>query len=106
MTSANRFWLAWTILILLWAFLCTSNIFAMTFKEYINQPITITETKGELRLKWHNFFGCDLFKPYFAIKDLEDSFTVFTALDLGRLKGRLHFGNNYKSIEYKFKYEF
>jgi len=101
-----EYWLCWIIMILFWIFLWTKPTFPMTFKEYINMPIQTVESKDELRIKWKDFLGIDLFQPYFVIRDVEASFREFTAIDFGRLKGRLRFGNRYKEVEYKFKYEF
>lgn len=106
MITVLKVWLVWLALFLLWLIFTPSTCRAMDFKEYINMPITTTQTKGELRIEWNDFFGWDLFRPYFAIKDMEHSFTNFTALDMGKLKGRLRFGDWYKTVEYKFKYEF
>jgi hypothetical protein len=87
-------------------FLNPKRCFAMDFKEYINSPIITEKTSKELRIEWNSVFGFDVFKSYFAVKDLEESFRNYTALDLGKFKGRLKFGDNYKSIEYKFIYKF
>lgn len=86
--------------------LFVSNSHAMGFKEYINSPIKTEETKNELRIEWRNVFGFDVFKSYFVVKDLEESFRNYTAINLGEFKGRLKFGESYKSIDYRFTYKF
>ncbi len=83
-----------------------SKAYPSDFTNYINQPVKTTDDKKELRIEWNNFFGFDMFKGYFAIKDLEDSFREYTAINLGQFKGRLKIGSDYKQIEYKFKVEF
>lgn len=96
--------LAILFLMLMWLYPLSS--FASPFTDYINTPIVKEQSKGELRIQWRNLFGWDVFKSYFAIKDLEDTFREYTAVNFGQLKGRLRIGENYKVIEYKFKYEF
>lgn len=86
--------------------LCPLSSFGSNFTDYINSPIVHEQSKNELRIQWREVFGCDIFKSYFVIKDLEDSFREYTAINFGQLKGRLRIGENYKAIEYKFKYEF
>ena len=109
MFTWKEFWiftLIWMALFLGWMFFIPFPNYASDFTDYINQPISAIDERKELRIEWNNFFGFDMFKSYFAIKDLEESFREYTAINLGQFKGRLRIGDNYKSIEYKFKIEF
>jgi hypothetical protein len=79
---------------------------AMTFKEYINQPCIKEQSNNDIRIEWEQYIGGDIWKGYFLIKDIETDIKEHTVIKVGRLKGKLNFGNDYKYIEYRFQYKF
>ena len=91
-----------TLLILLFS----SNSYAMTFKEYINQPIYKTQTKSELRAEWRNALGWDAFSFVISLKDEQERLLGKTKVTFWGIGGKLQVDNSYKKIEYVFKYKF
>lgn len=104
--NGNKAKLLIGLLLIMFYLWFASLVFAMDFKEYINTLDTKKDIKNELRIEWHNMLGIDIFKGYFAIKDLENTLREYTAINCANFKGRLKFADNYRAIEYKFSLKF
>lgn len=48
-------------------------------------------SKDELRGRWHNFVGWDLFLPYFKAEHVEEWVAEKTAVEIFKMKGRAEF---------------
>lgn len=62
------------------------------------------EEKRVIREQWKQFFGLDIWYPYFKAKEIEDWISVSTKVEMFNFKGRIKFEHN--QIKYTFKTQF
>ncbi len=62
------------------------------------------EEKRLIREQWKQYFGLDIWYPYFKAKEIEDWISDSTKVELFHFKGRMKFENN--QIKYTFKGRF
>ena len=59
-----------------------------------------------LRRQWQDLLGVDVFMPYFKVKEAEDFIADKTKVTLFNMKGKAHFNESRKQVEYIFKKRF
>ncbi len=64
------------------------------------------EERKNLRKQWEEFLVVDIFMPYFKLKELEDFVSDKTRVNLFSMKGKAHFNESKKQVEYTFKKKF
>lgn len=62
--------------------------------------------KKELRRQWQDLLGVDVFMPYFKMKEAEDFISDKTKVTVFNMKGKAHFNESSKQVEYIFKKRF
>jgi len=100
-----------TITILISSLLVIVNLYAYNdFKDYVNSPTKTEEkTKDEIRIDWEEFFGYDVFLPYFKLELFRKSIQTKYSFEYKNFCTRLETDNilskNY-SIYYKLIWRF
>jgi len=84
------------------------NIF-LSFGDWLNNTAYAASamqqyTKKQIRQEWQNFFGVDVFSPYFKYKETEEKVKEKTSVQVFKLKGSAEFSAD--KIEYTFKVKF
>lgn len=79
------------------------------FLEWINSqayaaPVNKKFSKKELRERWKEIFGWDVFYPYFKTEEMKDWVKDKTKVNIFKIKGKAKFHN--KGVKYIFKMEF
>ncbi|HNQ50998.1 MAG: hypothetical protein PHS64_00745 [Candidatus Omnitrophica bacterium] len=62
--------------------------------------------KKQLRRQWQDLLGVDVFMPYFKMKEAEDFISDRTKVTVFNMKGKAHFNESKKQVEYIFKKKF
>ncbi|MCU0650864.1 MAG: hypothetical protein MUC52_01340 [Candidatus Omnitrophica bacterium] len=62
--------------------------------------------KDQLRRQWQELLGVDVFMPYFKVKEAQDVVESKTKVTLWGMRGKAHFNENSKQVEYIFKKRF
>lgn len=84
------------------------NIF-MSFGDWLNNTAYAASaiqqyTKKQIRKEWNDFFGIDVFSPYFKYKETEEKIKEKTSVEVFKLKGSAEISAD--KIEYTFKVKF
>jgi hypothetical protein len=80
-----------------WAWL-NSKTFVKSFDQDLE--------KKELRRQWQDTLGVDIFMPYFKVKDAEDYLSNKTKVSVFSFRGKAHFNESKKQVEYIFRKRF
>lgn len=64
------------------------------------------DEKAKLRNQWQELLGVDVFMPYFKVKEAEEMVSNKTKVTLFSMKGKAHFNESKKQVEYIFKKRF
>ena len=64
------------------------------------------DEKAKLRNQWQELLGVDVFMPYFKVKEAEEMVANHTKVTLFSMKGKAHFNESKKQVEYIFKKKF
>jgi hypothetical protein len=62
--------------------------------------------KVQLRRQWQDLLGVDVFMPYFKVKEAEEYLTDKTKVTVFDFRGKAHFNESKKQVEYIFKKRF
>ena len=62
--------------------------------------------KNILRTQWQELLGVDVFMPYFKVKEAEEMVSNHTKVTVFSMKGKAHFNESKKQVEYIFKKRF
>jgi hypothetical protein len=62
--------------------------------------------KQQLRQQWHDLVGVDVFMPYFKVKEAEDFVSDKTKITVFNFRGKAHFNEKKKQVEYIFRKRF
>ena len=62
--------------------------------------------KAMLRRQWQELLGVDIFMPYFKVKEAEEIVSNKTKVTLFSMRGKAHFDESKKRVEYIFKKKF
>ncbi|MFA5099607.1 MAG: hypothetical protein WC547_01830 [Candidatus Omnitrophota bacterium] len=73
-----------------------------TFVKRFDQDLE----KKQLRQQWQDLLGVDVFMPYFKVKEAEDFVSSKTKVTVFNFRGKAHFNENKKQVEYVFRKRF
>ncbi len=81
------------------------------FGRWFNSRVIISRRddkreKEELREKWEEFLGIDVFYPYFKAKQVQEYVKDKTRVEFFKFKGRAEFEEGSGSVRYIFKKKF
>jgi hypothetical protein len=80
-----------------WAWL-NSKTFAKSFDQ--------DSEKVQLRRQWQDLLGVDVFMPYFKVKEAEEFVSNKTKVSVFNFRGKAHFNESKKQVEYIFRRKF
>jgi hypothetical protein len=80
-----------------WAWLNSKN-FATSFDQ--------DSEKVQLRKQWRDLLGVDVFMPYFKVKEAEEFVSNKTKVSVFNFRGKAHFNESKKQVEYIFRKRF
>lgn len=79
--------------------------------SWLNSSVVANDRRAEfekkqLRRQWQDLLGVDVFMPYFKMKEAEGFISDRTKVTVFTIKGKAHFNEKKKQVEYIFKKKF